>query len=307
VKPDFIHAHDLPTMPFGTMLKKILKAPLIFDMHENYPAALNSYNKKGVFNKIFKNPKIASNYEHKAIFKANKIISVVEENIERLVNMGKNRDDISLISNTVDLETFAQLPPQADIVNKYKNNYIILYTGGVTFNRGLETPLRAMEKIRKRIPNSLLLIIGEGDDRGRLKEIANNMKLNDVVKFIDWPGHEKLSSYLNVADICTIPQPNIESNNTTIPHKLFEYMSQGKTLLVSDALPLKRIVTQAKCGVYFESFNIESFVEKVIYIYNSNENFSVCGKKAVIEEYNWNKREAKVLMNLYRKLSNYEL
>ena len=83
IKPNFIHAHDLPMAPLGLILKKIFKIPLIYDMHENYPEALRFFDKKGLFNFIFKNPKFAELLDKYLYKKCDRIIVVVEENKQR--------------------------------------------------------------------------------------------------------------------------------------------------------------------------------------------------------------------------------
>jgi len=302
-KPDFIHVHDLPMVPFGVILKKILGKKLIFDMHENYPAALIAYDKKGLFNKLFKNYKLAELLENYALKISDKVIAVIEENKERLLSKGMKDEDVVIISNTVDFETFPLEPPNKSNTEIYKDKFIILYTGGVSHNRGLDTPIKAMDKITKEIPNALMLIVGEGDGRVYLQKLVRRLQLEKVVKFFDWPGHYGLSSYFNVADVCMIPQPNIESNNTTIPHKLFEYMSQSKAVIVSDALPLKRIVEDNNCGISFESFNPDAFADAVVNISTSEIDYGKNGREAVLKKYNWNEHDGKKLVELYRSLS----
>ena len=302
-KPDFIHVHDLPMVPFGVILKKILGKKIIFDMHENYPAALIAYDKKGLFNKLFKNYKLAELLENYALKISDKVIAVIEENKERLLSKGMKDEDVVIISNTVDFETFPLEPPNKSITEIYKDKFIILYTGGVSHNRGLDTPIKAMDKITKEIPNALMLIVGEGDGRVYLQKLVRRLQLEKVVKFFDWPGHYGLSSYFNVADVCMIPQPNIESNNTTIPHKLFEYMSQSKAVIVSDALPLKRIVEDNNCGISFESFNPDAFADAVVNISTSEIDYGKNGREAVLKKYNWNEHDGKKLVEFYRSLS----
>ncbi len=307
-KPDFIHVHDLPMMPFGMLLKSILKKPLIFDMHENYPAALKAYNKKGILNKIFKNPNSAKKLEKIAVEKADGIIAVVEENKERLEKEYGVGNKIKIVSNTVSLKTFVRKPVNAEkFSDELSGKFIILYSGAVSHNRGLDVPVKAMKKIIAEIPNALMLIIGEGDARKYLKQIASELQLNDYVRFVDWPGHENLASFIHFASVCMIPQPAIESNNTTIPHKLFEYMLLGKPLVVSDAKPLARIVTEANCGKVFCSFDENDFASKIIELKNSETDYGNNGKKFVEEKYNWELRDEKALLKFYDEFGKKEV
>lgn len=301
LKPDFIHAHDLPVAPIGLMLSKIFRKPLIYDMHENYPAALKAFKKKGIINFIFKNPFLAKILDKICIKYSDRIIVVVEENKERLIKTGVSPDKIIVVSNTVDINTFCLNKDDPFDVSKYKNKIILLYTGNVSPERGLDVPIYAMEKLKDEISNIQLLIVGNGKYNKILQKITNVRNLNNFISLLKWPGHENLHTYLKTAEICIIPQPSNEFMDTTIPHKLFEYMSFGKKILVSDAKPLKRIVEESKCGLVFESNSPSSFANKVIEILNDKSDFESNGINAVKNKYNW-EVDSKKLINLYNNL-----
>lgn len=302
-KPDFIHAHNLPMVPIGYIIKILFRIPLIYDMHENYPAALVAYQKKGFLNKIIKNQYIALFIDRIFTKLSDNIIVVIDENMDRLINEeGISEDKITVVSNTVDIETFGNEALDSNIISKYKDKTILLYTGVVSNNRGLDIPLKALSLIKERIQNIVFLIVGNGDGKEILKKISIKKNLQNYVNFIDWPGHDNLNTYIKIADICTIPQPSIESNNTTIPHKLFEYMSKGKKILVSDAKPLKRIILETNSGMFFKSFDIIDYSKRFIDLLNSSENFENNSISAVNDKYNW-KRDSKNLINMYNSLS----
>ncbi len=300
-KPDYIHVHDLPMVPLGLMLKFFFNKIVIFDMHENYPEALKVFEKKGLSNFIFKNYKLAKKLEKFCIKRTDKIISVIEENNDRLLSLGIDKNKLHIVSNTVDLNTFNVNSTISIELNQYKDKYTILYSGTVSPERGLLTPIKAITSIIEVIPNLKMIIIGDGVSVEILKQLAKQNNIDDYIDFIAWVGHEKIINYINIASICMIPQPSNAFIDTTIPHKLFEYMSLEKTVLVSDAKPLRRIVTETKAGLVFKSENPKDFADKVIEIYQSDYDYGQNGRKAVEEKYNWSTEEKK-LLDLYRKL-----
>ncbi len=301
VKPNFIHAHDLPMVPLGILLKWIFRIKLIYDMHENYPAALKFFNKKGLINKLFRNPIFAEKLDKYCIRHSDHIIPVVEENKDRLIAQGISEQKITVVSNTVDLNTFAIGDPDERITSQYKDRFVIIYTGTVSPERGLDTPVKALSILKNKIPNSLLLIIGEGPSEKPLKNYIESNGLTNHVSMLKWCGHENLVSYLAAANVCMIPQPSNEFINTTIPHKLFEYMSQSKPVIVSDALPLKRIVEETNCGVYFRSNSHADFAKKILQMKESQIDYGANGRKAVDSKYNW-ETDSKNLIELYSKI-----
>jgi len=298
-KPDFIHAHDLPMVPVALMFNKLFRLPVIFDMHENYPEALKAFQKKGVINFLLKNYKAAKLLEKFCIKKSDAIITVVEENSERLIKQGVDSEKIYLVSNTVDLDTFATEPIDENIIEKYRNKIVLLYAGYVTPERGLDVVVRGMSFLKEKLTSAKLLIIGNGISVPTLKKLISELSLNDFVEFIEWPGHDKLSSYFKVARIFISPQPQCEFWDTTIPHKLFEYMSKSKPVLAADSKAIKRVIEETNSGMTYETGNPENFSTKVLEILSSNIPFGENGLKAVKKIYNWEK-DSKVLIKLYK-------
>ncbi len=301
-KPLFIHAHDLPMVPLGLLMKFIFGVPVIFDMHENYPEALRVFDKKGIHNFLLKNPQGAARLENYCIKNSDHIIVVVEENKKRLAGRGVPEEKVTVISNTVDLNNFNREVSGADN-EEFEERFVILYTGTISPERGLETPLEAIKILKEKIPRILLLLVGAGKSVPSLMEKSRNMGLEENVKFIGWQPHDKLARFLALAKICIIPQPNNDFINTTIPHKMFEYMAMGKPLLVSDALPLKRIISETSAGEWFHSGNSASFAEKAAGMMISEKDYGANGKHWVKEKYNW-QIESENLINLYYRLEN---
>jgi glycosyltransferase involved in cell wall biosynthesis len=302
LKPDFVHAHDLPMMPLAIILKLFFGTKIIFDMHENYPQALRVFEKKGLINFIFKNPVLAEKLEKFAINQADRIIVVVEENKERLIKLGISNEKIVIVSNTVDLETFKLNSKYIVDLSKYKNKYVILYSGTVSPERGLDTPIEAMKYLKNDSLEFLLIILGDGKSVDILNNIIVKNELVNDVELLEWCGHEKLPDYISRANLCIIPQPNNDFINTTIPHKLFEYMAIGKPVLVSDSVPLKRIVEESNSGLVFQSKNSQDFAEKVRELYKSGIDYGKNGRKAVEQKYNW-AYDAKNLVKMYQNLT----
>ncbi len=298
-KPDYIQAHDLPMVPIGLMFKKIFRLPVIFDMHENYPEALKAFQKKGIINFLFKNYKAAKLLEKFCIKKSDAIITVVQENSERLIRQGVDNKKIYLVSNTVDLDTFAKEPVDEKIMEKYRGKIVLLYAGYVSPERGLDTVVKGIASLKDKLPEVKLLILGNGIFVSTLRNLVSELSIEDFVDLLEWPGHDKLASYFDVAKIFISPQPQCEFWDTTIPHKLFEYMSQSKPVLAADSKAIKRVIEETNSGMTYKSGNSENFAAKVLEILSSNITYGENGLKAVKQNYNWEK-DSKVLITLYR-------
>lgn len=301
-KPSYLHAHDLPMMPIAIFGGKIFRLPIIFDMHENYPEALRQFEKKGITNFIFKNYRLAKVLEKICVKFSHRIIVVVKENKNRLKNIKVKPENIFVVSNTFDINTFSVTKDVSKRIEiKSENRDIILYTGTVSPDRGLLTAIQSAFYFKEIGINPLMFIVGEGSYKNFLTDYVNKNNLNNYIRFLDWPGHRNIPLYIQKAKICMIPQPSNDFINTTIPHKLFEYMFMEKPVIVSDAIPLRRIVEETNAGKVFISGNARNFAETVKLMLTKVDSWGINGKKAVLNRYNWH-NDAQVLIEMYNNL-----
>ena len=300
-KIDSIHVHDLPLAPLAVFIGKIFSKPVVYDMHENYPAAMQEWKQNKLVRYTIKNPAFARVLNNLCLKFASKVIVVVEEQKENLMNQGLPEDKIVIVSNTVDLENFCKIEIKNAIIESWKNYFSILYLGSFSSERGLETPIKSLKLLKEQIPNICLLFVGDGKNATDLKQLAIENGVEDLVRFTGWVDFEDVPSYMQASSICIIPQPSNPANDTTIPHKLFQYMALGKPIITSDAKPLKRIVEECECGETFTSNSTKSFIDAVYKIKALNTNYKENGKKAVKEQYNW-QNSSKELIRLYNTI-----
>jgi glycosyltransferase involved in cell wall biosynthesis len=100
----------------------------------------------------------------------------------------------------------------------------------------------------------------------------------------------------------------VESWNTTIPNKLFDYMSYGLPVITSDAEPAARIVREECSGVVFRSGDAEDFARAVRALVDPAERMrlGLNGRSAVEERYNWSVDEARLFAALEVSAASHE-
>lgn len=306
---DALHVHDLPLLGTAIRVGRYFDVPVIADLHENYPAALEilNNNETNFLKRFYKNPKRWSLYERSALACANKVIVVVEEAKERLLEKYKIPEEkITTLMNVVDTEYFSHIKLFPEILNRYKENFLILYVGGGGFHRGLESAVQAFRYLNaKRLYIKMLLVGPVGEERSRLLKLVQKESLEGRVELIGWQEFKKVPSYIKASDICLVPHLRNNHTDTTIPHKLFQYMFNKKPVLVSDCKPLMRIVEQTSCGLIFKSEKPEDLARKIIKLYEDKRLRVLLGQNgydSVKNKYNWDK-ESKKLLSLYKSLT----
>lgn len=291
---DVIHIHDLPLTRIGALLKKSMNFSLVVDLHENWPAFLKiSKHTNTLIGKILSPIFLWRRYEKKVLKHADAIIVVVDEAKTRLVHLGTPAEKIHTVSNTINLSDLNLSIPNS------REGVILYYAGGINYHRGLQNVILAMHATKnKRLE---FWILGDGSYRNELVRLVNHLSLSDRVIFQGYQPFRKVMEMLLESDFAVIPHLKTEHTDSTIPHKLFQYMYAGKPVIASDCLPIKRILEETGSGIVYPSDDINhlSALFNQLGALNYND-MATKGRKAVIERYNW-KIDSEVLLNLYKK------
>lgn len=304
-KIEVLHVHDLWMLNSAYKANKEFNLPVISDLHENYVHALNHYHFANTFpGNLLISKKRWERSEVEWTNKADCIITVIEEAVERYKTLGISEDKISVVANYVNLDNFLSSPIDGNIVNKFKNNFAITYVGGFDVHRGLESILKAVPKIVEEICELKLILVGNGSNYESLVQLSKELNIENYVSFEGWQPHEKLSSYIKASDVCIIPHLKTMHTDNTIPHKLFQYMIFEKPVISSNCNPLVRIIDETEAGIIFQSNDEDDLTAKIITLYKRPElrnEMGINGKNAVLEKYNWD-RTSMNLIKVYTKI-----
>ncbi len=305
---ELLHIHDLPLVKTGIRIAKKNNIPVIADLHENYPAALQAYdaNKSALHKFILsplKNLKKWIIYEKKCVNEADRVIVVVDEAKNRLLKYNCPEEKIVVVSNVVDVKRVTGTKADKSIIKKYDNNFVISYIGGFGPHRGIDCVVKAMKYLGDK--KARLVLVGNKNKTyyKELKKLAIKYGVDQLIDFISWQPFEKILSYIKASDICLVPHNKSDHTDSTIPHKLFQYMLMEKPVIVSNCLPLKRIVEETNSGLVFEADNPRDLAEKITELYEKaikRRQLGKNGKKAVLKKYNWEKESVK-LVGLYKQ------
>jgi glycosyltransferase involved in cell wall biosynthesis len=293
-----IHIHDLPLIKVGIEMKNKFQVPVISDLHENWPAYLRiSSHTKSLIGRILSPDRRWTEYERKYLLLADQIIVVVDEAKERLVKLGLEPDRINIVSNTLNLKSF-----NLNEVSGKNDNIILFYAGGINYHRGLQTVIYALAKIKNKKPGIRFWILGEGSYKSDLEKLSQKLGVAELVNFMGWQPYNKMTEKLMIADFTIIPHLKSDHTDSTIPHKLFQYMYAGKPVIASDCLPIKRIVNETNSGYVYPNNDPQSLANILSGL--DKEKHKVKGEngqKWVKNKYNW-ENDSRILLDVYRKI-----
>jgi glycosyltransferase involved in cell wall biosynthesis len=300
-KADVILVRDIPLALTAIGVGRLAGIPVVLDMAENYPAMIRDlWDHEGfsLVNFAVRNPRLVSLVERISLKLCDHIVVVVEESRDRVVALGVPESKVSLVINTPTLDRLYSAPEsRLSGASSRRDTLTLIYLGLIEAPRGLDTVIEGMERLRDRNPNLRLRIIGSGRDTERLRAIVREKALTDRVEFLGWIDYQAAIRHIHEADIGLVPHDATESWNTTIPNKLFDYMSMGKAVIVSNAKPTERIVVEEHCGAVFKERDPDDFAKAVLKL-NDADFRRTCGQRgreAVIRRYNWQRDEERLL------------
>ena len=301
-----LHIHDIRVAEAVYQSNKKRNLPVVLDLHDNMPEVMKLYPHLQKFpGKYIISPKKWKEKEEEFILKATKVISVSPEFIETLqARLPSEKDKFVLVPNTIRKSFFEDYVVDKSILEKYKNKFVILYLGDTHIRRGLQTAISAVKTLKDKIPNLKLVIVGKNTTDIILKEQVQELNIDDFVDFEGWQNVALFQSYILSSAICISPLHRNLQHDVAYANKIFQYMSLGKPLLVSDAIAQKRLIEKVNSGLVHQEKNVEDFTNKILELFENESlrnELGNNGKKFIENEFSW-EQTSKKLLHLYETL-----
>ena len=127
-------------------------------------------------------------------------------------------------------------------------DFLVLHTGNMGKKQGLESAVRAATILRE-VPGMKLVLVGDGLDRPRLEQAANQHQASNV-QFFPLQEEDLFPSVLAAADVLLLNQ-RAAVVDAVIPSKLLAYMAAGRPVLaaVHPDSEAARVIRAAECGL----------------------------------------------------------
>lgn len=310
VRPDALIARDLPLAPAAIRVGRRRGVPVLLDMAENYPAMMRMIFDAGrdrPIDHVVRNPRAVAAVERYALRHVDRVLVVVEEMAERLREMGIAGDRIDLVSNTPP-RSRASAPAAAPGGQREPDDGVLdlVYLGLLEVARGIMEIVEATAILRDRGVPVRVRIIGAGRDaelfRARARELALEPPL---LEFLGYVERERALGLVGEADIGLLPHHANEMWNTTIPNKLFDYMAAALPVVTSSAVPCARVVEATGAGELFEAGNATQLADAIarLRVPEARALRGAAGRRAVLEQYHWERDAAQLLDGLDRAAS----
>lgn len=267
--PDLIYLHSSKAGALGRILRFIIKKPIIYNPHG------------WAFNMRVSSKKVKL-YEIIERFLANncdKIIAISEQEVESAIKKRICKEDkISLIYNGIDITKYDEIIDKninyKKNLNIPSNSIVIGMVGRISKQKGPDIFVEVAKRVKKEIPNSFFIIVGEGEDRNEIEIKIEEAGISDSFIITGWV--EECYRYIEAFDIAMLL-----SRWEGFGLAIAEYMVAGKPIVATNVDAIPNLLTNNVEGILVEPENVEQAV-KAVERFITDEKFAVTTSKNAI-------------------------
>lgn len=308
LKPNCISCHDLAALLIGWIstlfVPKKNRPLLVYDSHE-FELGRNT---NGTRNKL--SSLLISKLEKFLMNKCEFSIMVndsIADEVQRIHNLKTRPVVVRNIPNYWNLnknDCIKRKKEFCELLNVPVDSFVVMYHGSIRSGRGIEILLKAIQKN----DNVVVVILGYSDSNylGQLKNLVEELKINNRVLFHEAVNIDVLWQYVGAADVGMLTIPAVsKSYYYMLPNKFFENIQSLTPIIGSNFPEITKVVKKYDIGLLVDPENLKE-VANAIEQMRINKTMYDKFKSNLIkvkDELCW-ENESKVLEQAYKNILN---
>lgn len=302
LRPDFVHVHDLPNLYLGSLIRKTLEIPLIYDAHELYPLQKFSDKKYGQY---------LAELERKLIKSADAVIAVNQQCSDILEKEYPGISNITILSNATEApDNFVPAKRKKLWHERFELDCqvkVMVFQGGINPVRNVDPLVKALPYLDKNIH---IGFVTYRKDAPYYQLLASELGVLDRVHFIFEIPWDEVIDWLSAADLGVMPYQAVSLNaRISSPNKMFEFMVAGLPILASSDLEnVREVIDKYNVGMHFPLSDDSSYISALQEFFSLDLSGPEKYRPNVLEHrhlFMWSNEEPK-LLNLYSGLCSGE-
>lgn len=253
---DVINSHGYRADLIGLTASKLLKVPIVATFH----GWTGSDTKVQLFDRL----------DRTVLKQMNHIITVSEANKKRLQGLGIQESRITVVPNAIDPEDFfasshfKTSEALKEELGLSGGEQICICVGRLSPEKGQEIALHAFAKAVRKVPESRLIILGNGPEEERLRQLSLDLGIAEVVFFIGF--RTNVIDYLKLSDMVILT-----SLTEGLPTVVLEAFLCSKFVIASSVGGTPEVVRDRETGILVPPNDAES-VSKAMVEYLKDRN-----------------------------------
>lgn len=265
----------------GTLAKRILKVPYLILIHGT---DLNEY-----FYRFTRMDRWAS----RIVLKNAAQIIVNSRATKRLVEEHSySSEKIYIIHPGVNIAVFNETNMCEEIKKKYnlEGKKVLLSISRLVPKKNHVSVLKALPEVIKHTPNLMYLIVGKGAEEEMIKRVIDELKLQGVVKLLDYVEPQFIAPYYYACDVFVMPSKTVDVDYESFGIVYVEANACGKPVIGGKSGGVEDAVIDGITGLLVDPENIDEISDTIIRLLNDEtlaSRLGANGRRRVEKELNW--------------------
>lgn len=300
VSPSIIHAHSghrgYEGALVGLALARAFDLPLVYEVRGFFESLWSrdaAWNEQG---EMYAR-RIAT--ETRCMREADAVVTLSESMRAEIMSRGVDGAKVHVVPNGVDVSAFQPGERSDDLVAELglEDRFVFGYVSNLDhWREGHETLIRAAARLRADGVPAVALIVGDGNRRAELEQLAAAEGAGDAVLFTGRVPHHRVLDYYRLLDVFVVPRIAERAARLVTPLKPFEAMAAGVPVVVSALAPLIEIVGDGERGRAFPPGDADALAEVLAELWRDQDARTELAKRArdwVVAERQWSANAAR--------------
>lgn len=215
--------------------------------------------------------------ERAAYRKADMVIPVTDSYVAHILERGGAQQRIRVVKNGAELSRFGAADGGALRRRlALEDKFVVAYVGTHGMTHRLETVLYAAARLKHR-PDIVFLMVGDGAELQRLRELHSQLKLDNVIMLGQVPSGE-VPEIVAAIDVSLVLLANDPLFRTVIPSKIFDAMALAKPIILGVDGEARSIVEGNEAGIAIEPENVDQLIDAVLALEADRERCAALGR-----------------------------
>jgi glycosyltransferase involved in cell wall biosynthesis len=233
----------------------------------------------------------------------------VLEGADRIITVSSKLKDIvkdrpfanktEVISNGISPEDCAPFPARPAAAARPGAGPKILSVSNLKKTKGIDINIRAVAQLAGRYPQLTYLIVGDGEERQNLENLAGELNLQERVTFLGRLDHPEVMKTMAEADIFCLP-----SWQEGFGIVYIEAMAQGLPVIAVRGEGIEDVIVHEHNGLLVKPRSAEEVAEALDLLLKNPEKASClaeAGRKTVLNGFTW-RHNAERTARVYREV-----
>jgi len=264
---EVVHVHNMPDiLVFCALVPRFCGAKVVLDLHDPSPEIFMA--KYGVDKAHFV-VRLLCLAEKLSIWFAHLVLTPNLSFKRLFVSRGCPEAKIHVIMNSP-LESIFHGPGNGSRgrLTDGQQKFVIMYHGMITERNGVDLAIRAINAVRREIPDVTFELYGAGDFVDQCLSLITELGLDDAVTFRGCVPLEAIAKAIDAVDVGLVSnRPSVHWEHA-MPTRLFEYLSMGKPVIAPRTAGILDYFG-ADDLYFFESGNTQSIAEAIMDVYRN--------------------------------------